>query len=302
MPSPKFHFTNTLTFSDYPKFSEIDMSALAPSSYLSKMSSSLQSLPSSSSSSQTQVQTQASSCSSASSSSSSTVVINGNQPGRSAFFWKTQPAASATLTVTEKYAYFWKPESVFSNWRITVFYLADGVRVNCGEMALMYAKAKLFKDYETAALILAADDPKELKALGRKVRNFDERIWFQHRERIVTDMLMQKFSQQDDYKKALLETEHRVIVETSPYDKIYGIGMTTEEIIKKGENPANWKGLNLLGKCLMTVRATLKGPSIITEIHHCLANKIPISKEEHMAMNKAAIEVLSRAVNNNMKQ
>lgn len=42
---------------------------------------------------------------------------------------------------------------------------------------MMVQKARLFSDEAIAKKMLATEDPKEHKALGRKVRDFDGGVW-----------------------------------------------------------------------------------------------------------------------------
>ncbi|KAL9061782.1 MAG: hypothetical protein Q9206_000298 [Seirophora lacunosa] len=90
------------------------------------------------------------------------------------------------------------------------------------EQYMMYHKAVLFKDPETAKQILLAHTPKQQKALGRKVKNFDEETWNAHREKIVEDGNWNKFSNSKDgtkLKDILVETGDRELVEASPFDR-----------------------------------------------------------------------------------
>jgi len=116
----------------------------------------------------------------------------------------------------------------------------------------MYYKAKLFKDENVADLIMKALGPKEQKSLGRQVRNFDEEKWANFREVIVKTINIEKFRQCSYPRNALMETKGTLIVEASPSDVIWGIGlgMTDERIF----DPQQWRGKNLLGKILTNIR------------------------------------------------
>ena len=120
---------------------------------------------------------------------------------------------------------------------------------------MMAKKAKLFGDDTSYAKIISTGNPKICKALGRKVSDFKEDVWVENRERIVYDANLMKFSQHEHLKKQLLDTGTKCIVEASPYDKIWGIGL--KENHRDATNPAKWRGLNLLGKALMRVREEL---------------------------------------------
>ena len=117
---------------------------------------------------------------------------------------------------------------------------------------MMYAKAKLFGDEEIAKEILTESKPNKIKALGRKVKNFDDNVWHQNREKIMYDAVFAKFSQNEDLKKILLETNDKTIAEASPSDTIWGIGLGLND--SRIHNTNSWRGLNLLGKALMKAR------------------------------------------------
>jgi ribA/ribD-fused uncharacterized protein len=141
-----------------------------------------------------------------------------------------------------------------SNWHPAVFVVND-VRFLNNEQFMMYCKAKMFGDDETASKIIKATTPREHKALGRQVRGFDEAKWSEKRELYVRKGCHAKFSQNPEMLKFLLGTEGTELVEASPYDRIWGVGLAAN-------NPAihdksKWLGLNLLGKCLMQVRTQL---------------------------------------------
>jgi len=120
----------------------------------------------------------------------------------------------------------------------------------------MHGKAVLFGDTEIAAQILQTSSPSEIKGLGRKVRGFKEKTWEKHRVEIMYEHNLAKFSQNDHLKAALLGTGTRTMVEASPSDRIWGIGL--HERKARGRAPATWPGQNLLGQVLDCVRETLR--------------------------------------------
>ena len=136
-----------------------------------------------------------------------------------------------------------------SNWYLSDFYV-DNIMFSSMEQYMMYQKALLFKDDEIAKEILNEVDPKNIKALGRKIKNFNSVIWDQAKLKIVVDGNYYKFTQNEDLKKQLLDTNYNVIVEASPLDKIWGIGIDSNDALSGEE----WKGQNLLGIALMIVR------------------------------------------------
>ncbi len=161
-----------------------------------------------------------------------------------------------------KYVFFWGhkkfngiTETCLSQWYECKF-TVDGVEYHTAEQYMMAQKAILFKDDEILQKIMSADNPAVYKSLGRQIRNFDSKIWDENKCKIVVSGNMAKFSQNPELFDFLLKTGDRVLVEASPYDRIWGIGLAkdTPEI----ENPFKWKGINLLGFALMEVRENLK--------------------------------------------
>ncbi len=145
--------------------------------------------------------------------------------------------------MNNNYHFFWK--SKLSNWTKSYF-VYEEYRYCCGEQMMMHQKALLFKDYKIALKIMESDNPKEIKDLGRQVKNFDAVIWDDWKERIVLNGLYARFTQDKEAKAELLKYKGKTFVEASPYDRIWGIGYTKEDAIN---NLGNW-GENLLGKIL----------------------------------------------------
>lgn len=167
-------------------------------------------------------------------------------------------APALTHTVTDKAVYFWKPPS-FSNWTITPFtYL--GVNFNCPEQALMYHKAKMFGDISIASQILRTSDPQKHKELGRKVIGFKQEIWDEKKYPLMVAILKEKFldPRNEYHLSELLKCKGKMIVEASPRDNIWGVGLSIEKCMKT-ENSSKWKGQNLLGKALEEVLAYILG-------------------------------------------
>lgn len=146
-------------------------------------------------------------------------------------------------------------KACFSQWYLSDFQV-DGILYSCAEKYMMAEKARLFNDYETLEEILCAKDQPEIKALGRKIKNFNEEIWNKEKYNIVKKGNLAKFSQDKNLKEFLLSTEDKIIVEASPYDCIWGIGMSAND--ENITNPREWKGENLLGFALMEVRELLQ--------------------------------------------
>ena len=151
-----------------------------------------------------------------------------------------------------KYDFFWG--GPFSNWYPSIF-IVDGREYNCGEQFMMYWKAMTFDDKETAKKIMALSNPRDQKALGRKVKNYNDNVWAKVRFAIVKRGLKEKFLQNPELKKYLLDRKDKIIVEASPYNRIWGIGygVTDPNILKEKDK---W-GENLLGKMLMKIAKEL---------------------------------------------
>lgn len=152
------------------------------------------------------------------------------------------------------YTFFFTEASPFSQWYRCSFTVGEHA-FGCAEQYMMHGKALLFDDAEVAAKILAADHPREHKALGRKVKQFDDATWKRAREAIVMAGNRAKFTQNKDLLELLLATQGTTLVEASPYDKIWGIGLAATD--PRANDANRWKGQNLLGKILTALRDEL---------------------------------------------
>ncbi|MBQ1074426.1 NADAR family protein [Micromonospora sp. C31] len=134
---------------------------------------------------------------------------------------------------------------------------SDGERTYAtAEHWMMWHKAMLFGDAAVAERILAAGHPHRAKSLGRQVRGFDQATWEARRLDIVVAGSVAKFGQHDDLRAFLLGTGERVLVEASPVDRVWGIGLAADD--PRAEDPARWQGANLLGFALMAARGVLR--------------------------------------------
>ena len=124
---------------------------------------------------------------------------------------------------------------------------------------MMAEKSRLFNDEVRLAEILKVNHPMKAKQLGRQVLGFDPEIWDNHKYEIVKKANYHKFSQHQELKDFLLNTKERIIVEASPRDRVWGIGMSEKN--EKANNPSLWRGHNLLGFALMEVRDELRNSS-----------------------------------------
>ena len=154
----------------------------------------------------------------------------------------------------EKFTFFWS--GPFSQWFRSKFSVG-AMTFNCAEQFMMYKKAMMFKDIEIARKIMKSTNPKEHKALGRKVNNFNPKKWADESFEIVKEGNRTKFMQNPHLSKILQDTANTTLVEASPYDKIWGIGLREDDPRAKDKN--QWQGKNLLGYALTEVRLELFG-------------------------------------------
>ncbi|MFJ2091857.1 NADAR family protein [Streptomyces sp. NPDC087901] len=175
------------------------------------------------------------------------------------------PTDRPVLGKRVKYLLFWghrpRPDgqigaSCLSQWWPSPF-TVDGVTYASAEHWMMAGKARLFGDAEAAQRAVAAKSPAQAKKEGRLVRDFDETVWQRERFGLVVAGSIHKFGQDPALRKFLLGTGDRMLVEASPKDRIWGIGLAADD--PRAENPSTWQGLNLLGFALMEARSALRG-------------------------------------------
>lgn len=159
-------------------------------------------------------------------------------------FWGHQPSQDGSIT-----------KSCFSQWWREDFFSVVNSYF-CMEQYMMAEKAGLFEDQEIREQILKCDDQKQIKALGRKVKGFDQKVWDNFKYSIVLNGNWCKFSQNRLLREFLLSTGEDVLVEASPYDGIWGIRLSASA--PEAKNPQKWQGQNLLGFALMEVRDELR--------------------------------------------
>ncbi|MER5256846.1 MULTISPECIES: NADAR family protein [unclassified Streptomyces] len=159
-------------------------------------------------------------------------------------FWGHTPRRDGTLGA-----------SCFSQWWQSPF-TVDGVEYGTAEHWMMAAKARLFSDPEAETAVLTARTPAEAKKAGRLVRGFDGAVWERERFGIVVEGSVHKFASTDALRSFLVGTGERVLVEASPVDRIWGIGLAADD--EAAQDPERWRGLNLLGFALMEARDRLR--------------------------------------------
>lgn len=161
-----------------------------------------------------------------------------------------------------KYLFFWGHQSsqniisksCLSQWYPSPFEI-DNVTYATAEHYMMAEKARLFQDEVTFNKIIRAKHPGEAKQFGREIQEFNETLWQEKRMEIVVQGNLAKFRQNQALGVFLLNTQNRVLVEASPVDKIWGIGLAANH--EMAAKPESWPGLNLLGFALMRVRELL---------------------------------------------
>lgn len=159
-------------------------------------------------------------------------------------FWGHRPMPDGRLSA-----------SCLSQWWPSPFEV-DGVRYATAEHWMMASKARLFGDAEAERAALDAATPAQAKNAGRLVRGFDDAVWQRERFGIVVEGSVHKFSSDEALRGYLLGTGGRVLVEASPLDRIWGIGLAADDA--RAKDPARWRGLNLLGFALMEARERLR--------------------------------------------
>ncbi|KAI9832346.1 MAG: hypothetical protein M1826_002032 [Phylliscum demangeonii] len=169
------------------------------------------------------------------------------------------PAAAAlefdtAMSAAGEYVFFWRqagPYGQFCQWFHSPF-VADGVTFATAEQYMMYKKAELFGDFETASAIANSPSlhPMQHKKMGRSVRRFDAKTWSERNVRIVARGNYYKFMQNDALKSVLMSTGAKTLVEASPHDRVWGIGFDSATAMA---NVGLW-GENRLGRALMMVR------------------------------------------------
>jgi len=155
---------------------------------------------------------------------------------------------------TEEFVLFYRGPG--SNWFPAAFE-HYGLQFANSEQAFVWHKAQIFRDHDKAQEILTMGaDPKLAKKLGRQVRNYDEEMWAQLRYHVMLAVNLDKFAQNPDLCDSFLFAfPGKQFVEASPYDTIWGIGLTDSD--PRATDAPSWKGQNLLGKVLDDVRQLL---------------------------------------------
>ena len=170
------------------------------------------------------------------------------------FNYKFNEIIDKQIPSTE-FHFFWSNSSPFSQWHKSEFEL-NGITYYSAEQFMMTKKAELFNDEEIKNKILSTNNVRKQKELGRQIKNFNESIWNENKIKIVYIGNKLKFTQNQNLKSELMNTNDKLIVEASPNDKIWGIGLHEEDPNSLNQN--EWKGQNLLGNILTILRKDIR--------------------------------------------
>ena len=181
-----------------------------------------------------------------------------------------------SINQSERFNFFWETESPFSQWFKSKFFgqtfivkdqeivrilsgsfPVEGQEYTSSEQFMMYHKAIIFLDREIANQIMKTSDVRKIKKLGKQVRNFDQDVWLYFRSKVVYEGNKSKFFQNEYLKTKLFETKGTTLVEASPNDAIWGIGLTRDD--PRSLKRETWLGENLLGEILTRLRIDLMG-------------------------------------------
>lgn len=207
------------------------------------------------------------------------VAIKNNPNEHSGFISPIIKLYNEKFLINEDYTFFWKTKSPFSQWFKSDFIATTCLIIGLGsgqeykikkndligeyfqsethtyssmEQFMMFHKAIIFLDLESAKEVMNTNNVREIKELGRQVKNFDEEIWQFYRSKVVYEGNKAKFSQNEELKRALIATKGTTLVEAAYNDSIWGIGLSEDD--PKSRNRKTWKGKNLLGEILTILR------------------------------------------------
>jgi len=162
----------------------------------------------------------------------------------------------------EEFLLFWN--GPFSQWYKSHMEIR-GVVYNCCEQYMMAGKASLFKDHEALEKVMSESDPRAQKQIGKEVKGFDKDVWESVARDIVFKANVAKFTFNEEIRKYLFESFPKTIVEASPYDPIWGIGLGEKD--PKALDRSQWQGKNWLGEVLMEVREALLVDYVLGPVH-----------------------------------
>jgi ribA/ribD-fused uncharacterized protein len=138
--------------------------------------------------------------------------------------------------------------STMSNHEIEI----EGTKYPSVEHYYQAMKAIAFKDDETLKKIMKTKTSKAVKALGNKVKDFNEEKWNEQRFDAMYKAVRAKFVQHPELREKLVETGDKKIGYADARDMYWSIG--TSMGLEKAKSPSKWRGQNVLGKILMELR------------------------------------------------
>ena len=150
---------------------------------------------------------------------------------------------------------FMTEKSPLSNFNMKYPIQVQGVPYSCNEQFIQSQKADLFDDKQAKARIMASENPREMKQIGRKIRGYVDSVWKSHTEQIVMECVRRKVYDHQEVQDYLLSTGDRLIGEGTT-DPHFGVGLHISDIRVLSYN--EWQGNNLMGKALMEVRSEIK--------------------------------------------
>lgn len=157
------------------------------------------------------------------------------------------------MRITDTHYYFWN--TIYSQWYMSqdkdYLFEENGVGFITAEHYMMYYKALIFGDLETAGKILKTVHPRDVKRLGRLVKNYDDSVWNEKRFDVVVNGNILKFSQNPELLEDSKKCKDKIFVEASPEDTIWGIGLHYDD--DRVLDETFWQGQNLLGKAINRV-------------------------------------------------
>ena len=192
-----------------------------------------------------------------------------------------------TLDIKEEFFFFYETKHPFSQWYKSEFEVS-GRKFSSAEQYMMFEKSRFFNDYESADLIMKTRDPRKQKSIGRQVKGFDLEKWNSYAPDIVYEGNFAKFTQNPILKEALIATKGSTLVEASPYDTIWGIGLDHNS--SEAAEVTTWKGTNWLGICLTEVREDIINDSYEDhsnrDLHFYYSNQDLDEKVEKLRVRK----------------
>lgn len=151
------------------------------------------------------------------------------------------------MKITDKLVLFFGNNDVCSNFYLCPL-LYEGHKFHSSEQLFMYLKAKTFEDWDTMKEIIECKTPREAKALGRKVKNYNDKVWDSMRDKCMYITVLAKFMQCKEFREFIIDNSEKTFAEASPYDSIWGIKLSEDD--PRALDPLQWRGENRLGKCI----------------------------------------------------